>query len=128
MGLAGWDEKEGTVDILFYILGTSTAKLSTLKVGQSVANIAGPLGKPTEIENFGRVICACGCFGVGPTLPLIKALKEKGNYVITVVERLHRAVHPPENRRSGAASLPDKGGVPEEAAAWFHVRAGRNPR
>ena len=41
---------------------------------------------------------------------------------------LHRAVHPPENRRSGAASLPDKGGVPEEAAAWFHVRAGRNPR
>jgi len=86
MGLAGWDEKEGTVDILFYILGTSTAKLSTLKVGQSVANIAGPLGKPTEIENFGRVICACGCFGVGPTLPLIKALKEKGNYVVTVVE------------------------------------------
>jgi len=86
MGLAGWDEKEGTVDIVFYVLGTSTAKLSTLKEGQSVANIAGPLGKPTQIENFGRVICACGCFGVGPTLPLAKALKEKGNYVITVIE------------------------------------------
>jgi ferredoxin--NADP+ reductase len=86
MGLAGWDEKEGTVDIVFYVLGTSTAKLSTLKEGQSVANIAGPLGKPTQIENFGRVICACGCFGIGPTLPLAKALKEEGNYVITVVE------------------------------------------
>jgi ferredoxin--NADP+ reductase len=86
MGLAGWDEKEGTIDIVFYVLGTSTAKLSTLGEGESVANIAGPLGKPTEIENFGRVICACGCFGVGPSLPLIKALKEKGNYVITVVE------------------------------------------
>ncbi|MDD1727419.1 MAG: hypothetical protein LUQ08_06390 [Methanothrix sp.] len=34
MGLAGWDEKEGTVDILFYVLGTSTAKLSTLKLRQ----------------------------------------------------------------------------------------------
>lgn len=86
MGLAGWDEKEGTVDIVFYVLGTSTAKLSTLKEGQSVANIAGPLGKPTEIKNFGRVICACGCFGAGPTLPLAKALKEKGNYVMTVIE------------------------------------------
>jgi len=86
MGLAGWDEKEGTVDIVFYVLGTSTAKLSAMKEGESVANIAGPLGSPTEIENFGRVICACGCFGVGPSLPLIKALKEKGNYVISVVE------------------------------------------
>ena len=86
IGLAGWDEKEGTVDIVFYVLGTSTAKLSTMKEGESVANIAGPLGTPTKIENFGRVICACGCFGAGPTLPLTKALKEKGNYVITVVE------------------------------------------
>jgi len=86
MGLAGWDEKEGTIDIVFYVLGTSTAKLSTLKEGECVANIAGPLGKPTEIGNFGRVICACGCFGAGPTLPLAKALKEKGNYVITVIE------------------------------------------
>jgi ferredoxin--NADP+ reductase len=86
MGLAGWDEKEGTVDIVFYVLGTSTAKLSTMKEGEFVVNIAGPLGKPTDIENFGRVICACGCFGAGPSLPLIKALKEKGNYVITVVE------------------------------------------
>ncbi|MCK9567277.1 MAG: sulfide/dihydroorotate dehydrogenase-like FAD/NAD-binding protein [Methanothrix sp.] len=86
MGLAGWDEKDGTVDIVFYVLGTSTAKLSTMKEGECVANIAGPLGAPTTIENFGRVICACGCFGAGPTLPLIKALKEKGNYVITVVE------------------------------------------
>lgn len=86
MGIAGWDKNDGTVDIVFYVLGTSTAKLSTMKVGESVSNVAGPLGKPTEIDKFGRVICACGCFGVGPTLPLIKALKEMGNYVVTVVE------------------------------------------
>lgn len=86
MGLAGWDAGEGTVDIVFFVLGTSTMKLAALKVGDSVMNLAGPLGAPTEIENFGTVICACGCFGIGPTLPLIKGLKEAGNRVITVVE------------------------------------------
>lgn len=86
MGLAGWDEDEGTIDIVFYVLGTSTMKLGTLKVGDSIMNLAGPLGASTEIENFGTVICACGCFGIGPSMPLIKALKEAGNRVITVVE------------------------------------------
>ena len=86
MGLAGWDAEEGTIDIVFYVLGTSTMKLGTLREGDSVMNLAGPLGKPTEIENFGTVICACGCFGIGPSMPLIKALKEAGNRVITVVE------------------------------------------
>jgi len=86
MGLAGWDAGEGTIDIVFYVLGTSTMKLGTLRAGDSIMNLSGPLGKPTEIENFGTVICACGCFGIGPTLPLLKALKEAGNYVITAVE------------------------------------------
>jgi len=86
MGLAGWDSEEGTIDIVFYVLGTSTMKLGTLREGDTIKNLAGPLGKPTEIENFGTVICACGCFGIGPSMPLIKALKEAGNYVITVVE------------------------------------------
>jgi len=86
MGLAGWNKENGTIDIVFYVLGTSTLKLSTLQPGDSVTNIAGPLGKPTDIQNFGTVICACGCFGIGPTIPLIKALKEKGNKVITIIE------------------------------------------
>lgn len=86
MGLSGWDAVEETVDIVFFVLGTSTMKLAALKVGDSIMNLAGPLGSPTEIENFGTVICACGCFGIGPTLPLIMALKEAGNRVITVVE------------------------------------------
>jgi len=86
MGMAGWDREAGTIDIVFYVLGTSTAKLAALNVGESATNIAGPLGIATEIEKFGTVICACGCFGIGPTIPLIKALKEAGNEVITVVE------------------------------------------
>ncbi|MDD1742671.1 MAG: sulfide/dihydroorotate dehydrogenase-like FAD/NAD-binding protein [Methanotrichaceae archaeon] len=86
MGLSGWNEKDGTIDILFYVLGTSTSKLAVLKPGEAVINIAGPLGTPTDIQKFGTVICVCGCFGIGPTLPIIRALKEKGNKIITVVE------------------------------------------
>lgn len=86
MGISGWDVKEGTLDIVFYALGTSTMKLAALKEGEGIMNLAGPLGAPSEIGYFGKVICACGCFGVGPTLPLIRALKEVGNEVITIVE------------------------------------------
>jgi ferredoxin--NADP+ reductase len=86
MMMADWDKEKGTVDIVFFVRGTSTSKLASLKEGEFVANIAGPLGTPTEIGNFGTVLCACGCFGIGSTLPLVKALKEAGNKVITVVE------------------------------------------
>jgi ferredoxin--NADP+ reductase len=86
MMMANWDKEKGTVDIVFFVLGTSTSKLASLEEGQWVANIAGPLGTPTEIGNFGTTLCACGCFGIGSTLPLIKALKQAGNKVITVVE------------------------------------------
>ena len=91
MSLAGWDKEEGTVDITFYVLGTSTMKLAALNEGDYILNLVGPLGNPTEIEHYGRVLCACGCFGIGPTLPLVKALKERGNQVITVMEGRSRA-------------------------------------
>jgi ferredoxin--NADP+ reductase len=86
MMMADWDKEKGTVDIVFFVRGTSTSKLASLKEGEFVSNIAGPLGTPTEIGSFGTVLCACGCFGIGSTLPLVKALKEAGNRVITVVE------------------------------------------
>ena len=42
MGPSGWNEKNGTIDILFYVLGTSTSKLAVLKPGEAVINIVGP--------------------------------------------------------------------------------------
>ncbi len=86
MMIADWNREEGTVDIVFFVLGTSTSKLAAKLEGECVSNIAGPLGTPLEIENFGTVICACGCFGIGPTLALAKALKAAGNEIITVIE------------------------------------------
>ncbi len=86
MSLAGWDKDEGTLEITFGIMGKSTMKLAALREGDYISDVAGPLGNPTEIENYGNVLCACGHFGIGPMATVIEALKEKGNRIITVLE------------------------------------------
>jgi ferredoxin--NADP+ reductase len=86
MSLAGWDKKEGTLEITFGIMGKSTMKLADLGEGDGISDVVGPLGNPTEIENYGNVLCACGHFGVGPMATVVEALKEKGNRIITVLE------------------------------------------
>jgi ferredoxin--NADP+ reductase len=86
LSLAGWNRNEGTVEVLFLIMGRSTMKLSSLQEGACVTDVVGPLGRPTEIESYGNTMCVCSTFGVGPTITLAKALKEKGNKVVSVIE------------------------------------------
>jgi len=86
LSLSGWDKDKGTVEVVFLIMGKSTMKLSCLKEGDHIMDVVGPLGKPTEIESYGKTMCVCSTFGVGPTITLAKALKEKGNKVISVME------------------------------------------
>ena len=86
LSLAGWDQDDGTLDILVLIMGRSTMKLSSLKEGDCIMDIVGPLGRPTEIESYGNTLCVCSTFGVGPVIPLIAALKEKGNRVVSIME------------------------------------------
>jgi len=90
--IADWDREEGIVTIIFLEVGTTTWKLAQLKAGDSVANFVGPLGLPAEIEKVGRVVCAGGCYGIGAMLPEIRALKEKGNEVISIVEARHKSL------------------------------------
>ena len=52
--------------------------------GAEVPTVVGPLGNPTEIEQFGTVLCVGGCYGIGSIYPIARALKEKGNRVVTV--------------------------------------------
>jgi ferredoxin/flavodoxin---NADP+ reductase len=91
LSLAGWDQDAGTLDILFLIMGRSTMKLAALEEGEGIMDVVGPLGRPTEIENYGNVLCACSTFGVGPAIALVKALKEKGNRVVSVMEARDKA-------------------------------------
>ncbi len=86
LSLSGWDRNEGTVEVLFLIMGRSTMKLSSLKEGDCIMDVVGPLGRPTEIESYGNTMCVCSTFGVGPTVTLAKALKKKGNKVVSVTE------------------------------------------
>ena len=66
-------------------VGYSTTKLCRLGVGDYITDVVGPLGQATHIERFGTVVCAGGGVGVAPMLPIIKALKEAGNRVISVL-------------------------------------------
>lgn len=86
MSLAGWDKNEGTLEISFQIMGKSTMKLAALGEGEHVLDVVGPLGKSTEIDYYGNVLCVCGSFGVGPMITMIRALKEKGNKIVSVIE------------------------------------------
>jgi NAD(P)H-flavin reductase len=83
--LADWDAKEGTVSLVAMQVGTTTYKLSCLNAGNAILDLIGPLGLPSEIENFGTVVCIGGGVGVAPVYPIAKALKKAGNKVITIM-------------------------------------------
>lgn len=83
--IADWDRKEGSVTIVFMEVGATTHRLATLKAGDSIANFVGPLGVPTHIEKFGTVVCVAGGFAVAVIMPIARAMKEKGNKVISIM-------------------------------------------
>jgi ferredoxin--NADP+ reductase len=83
--IAGYDTKKGTLTFVFNEVGKSTKQLGLLKKGERIWNITGPLGNPSEIKNFGRVLCVGGGVMIAPMLLQAKALREAGNAVVAVV-------------------------------------------
>ncbi len=83
--IADSDVERGTITLVVQTVGYSTTKLCRLDVGDCITDVVGPLGQATHIENYGTVVCAGGGVGVAPMLPIIKALKEAGNRVISVL-------------------------------------------
>ena len=79
------DVDKGTITLVVQRIGLSSSKLCALNPGDSVADLVGPLGKATDIRNYGTVVCACGGVGAAPMLPIAQALKKAGNRVITVL-------------------------------------------
>ena len=77
--------QQGTITLVIQEVGLSSKKLCSLNAGDYIADIVGPLGNPTHIENFGTVICACGGLGAAPMLPIIRGLKAAGNRVLSVI-------------------------------------------
>jgi ferredoxin--NADP+ reductase len=83
--IAGADPEKGTIRLIWQRVGKTTAELADLHQGDEILNVAGPLGKPTHIENFGTVVCVGGGIGNVPLLPIVKALKAKGNKIISII-------------------------------------------
>ncbi|MCC6346387.1 MAG: sulfide/dihydroorotate dehydrogenase-like FAD/NAD-binding protein [Nitrospirales bacterium] len=83
--IADFDRAAGTITIIFQEVGKSTLQLGKLNVGDSVSTFVGPLGHPTEVENFGTVVCMGGGVGIAPIYPIARALKEAGNTVISII-------------------------------------------
>ena len=83
--VADYDRDEGTVTIVFQEIGKSTKQLGRLQSGDYLADLVGPLGLPSEIEYFGTVMCVGGGVGIAPIYPIARALKEAGNYVVSII-------------------------------------------
>lgn len=83
--IAGADEKKGTITLIIQRVGVTSWKLTDLKPGDFIRDVAGPLGKATHIEKVGTVLCAGGGVGVAPLLPIVEGFKKAGNRIVTVI-------------------------------------------
>lgn len=83
--IADADTDEGSITLIFQAVGRTTHLLADKAVGDSVAHVLGPLGTPTHIEKFGRVVCVGGGIGVAPLYPIAQALKAAGNELIVIM-------------------------------------------
>lgn len=83
--IAHADAEKGLITLVVQKVGLSSSRLCDLNSGDYIADVVGPLGQATHIENFGTVICAGGGVGVAPMLPIATALKKAGNRVISVL-------------------------------------------
>jgi len=83
--IADADPEKGTIRLIWQRVGKTTAELADMKAGEKIANVVGPLGKPTHIKNFGIVACVGGGIGSAPLLPITKALKKAGNKIISIL-------------------------------------------
>ena len=79
------DPGQGTITIIFQVVGKTTSAMSAMKAGDAFRDVQGPLGNPTDIHRVGQVVCIGGGVGVGVVYPLAAALKQAGNRVISII-------------------------------------------
>jgi NAD(P)H-flavin reductase len=82
--VADFDRSAGTITLVLMVVGTSSRKLAALAEGDEFSALIGPLGHPSEIDNFGTVVMVAGGVGTAPVYPIAKALKQRGNRVISI--------------------------------------------
>ena len=83
--IADVDRENGILTVVFMAVGYTTKKLAKLGVGDSILDLVGPLGRPTEIEKYGTVVCVAGGYGAAPCYLISKAFKDAGNKVYMIM-------------------------------------------
>jgi len=83
--VADYDSDHGTITIIFQEVGKSTYEMGELTVGDTLLDVVGPLGQPSEIANYGTVVCIGGGVGIAPVYPITRALKDAGNRTIAII-------------------------------------------
>lgn len=83
--LVDWDKEKGTITVIIQAIGKSTTMFNSLKQGEKFLNVAGPLGTPVEIKNYGTVAVVGGGVGIAEVYPIARAFKKAGNRVIAVL-------------------------------------------
>src|ERR1022692_1437409 len=78
------DPEAGTVTIVVQGIGKTTSLLNCLEAGDFILDIVGPLGHPSEIENYGTAVILAGSVGTAMALPTANALKRAGNHVVFI--------------------------------------------
>ena len=83
--ICSYDAKKGTVSFAFHEVGKTTKQMGCLNEGDCLMNVTGPLGNPSEVKKFGKVLVVGGSIMIAPALLQIKAMKEAGNHITTVL-------------------------------------------
>lgn len=98
------DTDEGSITLIVQSVGKTTLQMAQMNSGDFIPTVTGPLGKPTHIEDVGRVLCVGGGIGIAPLYPVARAMKDAGNHVTSIlgarssdllilVEEMKRASH-----------------------------------
>lgn len=83
--IADYDRTAGTVTIVAQAVGKTTRELADMKAGDKLETFTGPLGRPSEVENYGTVVCVGGGVGIAPIYPIARAMQAARNEVISII-------------------------------------------
>jgi ferredoxin--NADP+ reductase len=83
--LNDWSPERGTITLVALEAGATTRRLNSLKAGDHLADVVGPLGRPAEIGRYGTVACVGGGVGIACIYPEVRAFKAAGNRVISII-------------------------------------------
>jgi len=79
------DRDKGVISVVFQEAGLTTKLLGRMEIGNSLHAVAGPLGHPTPVEKYGKVIVVGGGVGIAEIYPVVRALREAGNMVTAIL-------------------------------------------